>query len=75
MTTIEEYKASLRAYFDASLPERIYDAHFHLATFYKNRKSCNGEPVDEYLAFTEEAICRPISGGLLMTSPSSTSAT
>jgi predicted TIM-barrel fold metal-dependent hydrolase len=71
VTTIEEYKAGLRAYFDASLPARIYDAHFHLATSYKNRKTCTGEPVDEYLAFTEGAICRPISGGLLMTSPSS----
>ena len=70
MTTIEEYKASLRAYFDASLPSRIYDAHFHLASSYKNRKTCTGEPVDEYLTFTEGAICRQISGGLLMTSPS-----
>ena len=71
MTTIEEYKESLRAYFDASLPARLYDAHFHLATFYKNRKTCTGEPVDEYRSFTEGVLCRPIDGGLLMTSPSS----
>ena len=36
----------LRAYFDVALPKRIYDAHFHLSTSYKNRKTCKGEPLD-----------------------------
>ena len=69
--THEEYKENLRAYFDSFLPARVYDAHFHLATGYKNRSTCTGEPVDEYRSFTEEAVARPIDGGLLMTSPSS----
>ena len=71
MMTTAEYKASLRAYFDSVLPGELYDAHFHLATFYKNRKTCIGEPLDEYRTFMEEATARPIAGGLLMTSPSS----
>ena len=69
--THEEYKENLRTYFDSLIPDRVYDAHFHLATGYKNRPTCVGEPVDEYRTFTEEAIARPIDGGLLMTSPSS----
>lgn len=68
--TREEYRKSLQDYFDSLLPARVYDAHFHLASSYKNRATCTGEPVEEYLSFTEEAITRPICGGLLMTSPS-----
>ena len=69
--TPAEYKESLQAYFAAQLPDKVYDAHFHLATSYKNRATCQGEPVDEYLSFMEGAIPRPLVGGLLMTSPSS----
>lgn len=68
--TFAEYAESLKEYFDASLPARVYDAHFHLATHYKNRPTCIGEPVDEYFSFMREAIRRPIAGGLLMASPS-----
>ena len=58
-------------YFDSELPSRVYDAHFHLATHYKKRPTCIGEPIDEYLSFTASVIPRPVAGGLMMPSPSS----
>ena len=69
--THEEYKKSLVEYFDSELPSRVYDAHFHLATHYKKRPTCIGEPIDEYLSFTASVIPRPVAGGLMMPSPSS----
>jgi predicted TIM-barrel fold metal-dependent hydrolase len=69
--THEEYKQNLVEYFDSLLPPRVYDAHFHLATHYKKRPTCIGEPVEEYLSSMAAAIPRPVAGGLLMPSPSS----
>ena len=65
------YEADLAAYFDRMLPEKVYDAHFHINRGYMTWHGLEGEPFPYYRNFMEKYIGRPIAGGLMMPQPSS----
>ncbi|MBR5157455.1 MAG: amidohydrolase family protein [Clostridia bacterium] len=65
----EAYERELAKYFDENLPEKIYDAHFHLSRAYTNRCGYQGTPFEQYSEFIEKYNCRPMSGGLVMPQP------
>lgn len=67
----EVYMRDLLTYFDASLPDCLYDAHAHITRSYAKRTGYLGEPFDQYLALCERAIGRRPTGGMIMTQPSS----
>lgn len=67
----EAYEKELTAYFDKVLPDKIYDAHFHLSRAYTKRCNFDGTPFEQYSGFMEKYITRPISCGLVMPQPSS----
>lgn len=67
----EAYERDLLAYFDEQLPEKVYDAHFHLSHRYSDPKGYPGNEYGEYADFMKKYIPRPLSGGLLMAQPSS----
>lgn len=66
----EAYEKELTKYFDEVLPEKIYDAHFHLSREYTKRCNYNGTPFEQYSDFMKKYITRPISGGFVMPQPS-----
>lgn len=61
-----EYDKKLKEYFDASLPEKIYDAHFHISRRYTKNSGYQGEPFSQYTEYMENSLGRKISGGLVM---------
>lgn len=67
----EAYERDLCAHFDALLPEKIYDAHFHLSRAYIERIGYDGEPFKQYDEFMEKYIVRKVCGGMVMPQPSS----
>lgn len=66
-----EYERQLLAYFDSLLPEKIYDAHFHISRAYARRTGYEGEPFCQYRDFMEKYLGRPLGGGMMMPQPSS----
>lgn len=60
-----KYEQNLEDYLKEVLPEKIYDAHFHLS------KNGDVDMFEKFRKFTEKMTFRPVNGGLLMTSPSS----
>ena len=66
-----EYEKKLAQAFDRFLPEKIYDAHFHISKEYAERTGYTGDPYDQYAEFMEKYVGRKIAGGLVMASPSS----
>lgn len=67
----EAYERDLLAYFNESLPDKIYDAHFHISRGYAKRTGYEGEPFRQYSDFMEKYIGRAIKGGMVMPQPSS----
>lgn len=67
----EAYERELFAYFDAELPEKIYDAHFHLSRRYAAAQGYPNEEYRQYADFMKTYLPRPLSGGLVMPQPSS----
>lgn len=63
------YEQELSKYFDEKLPEKIYDAHFHLNRAYTQKCGYPGAPFEQYSEFIKKYICRPISGGMVMPQP------
>ena len=66
----KKYEDGLLAYFGEMLPEKLYDAHFHLYDRYAESQDYQ-DPVLQYRDFMREALGREIDGGLVMGSPSS----
>lgn len=64
------YEQALRKYFDSSLPDKIYDAHFHISRAYTKSTGYAGEPFSQYSEFMERYLGRPIQGGMVMAQPS-----
>ena len=67
----EAYERELLAYFDEQMPEKVYDAHFHLSHRYSDPKGYVGNEYGEYADFMAKYIPRSLAGGLLMAQPSS----
>ena len=65
------YEKKLADIFDRFMPEKIYDAHFHICQEYADKTGYTGDPYDQYTEFMQRYIGRKIAGGLLMASPSS----
>ena len=65
------YEADLLNYFDTMLPEKVYDAHFHLSRSYVKRIGYDGTPFDQYAEFMKKYIARDVCGGMVMPQPSS----
>ncbi len=59
------YEQDLRAYFDEQLPEKLYDAHFHLKSGYAERFGYE-DPYLQYADFMEQSLGRKMAGGLVM---------
>ena len=68
--TDERYERELFEYFGETLPERIYDAHFHLTDRYAERKGYS-DPYLQYTDFIRKTLGREVAGGMVMSSPSS----
>ena len=66
----EKYEKYVAELFDSVLPEKLYDAHFHIARWYTEMTGYNGEPFEEYREFTEKYTMRKFSGGMVMPAPS-----
>ena len=66
-----EYEKRLAEAFDRFMPEKIYDAHFHICEEYAEKTGYVGDPYDQYTEFMQRYIGRKIAGGLIMASPSS----
>ena len=67
----EAYERELHAYFDEQLPEKVYDAHFHLSRRYVEQIGYNGTPFAQYAEFMSHYLPRPLAGGMVMPQPSS----
>lgn len=67
----EAYERDLWNYFDAQLPDKLYDAHFHLSEKCATAHGYPGEAFRLYTEFMNRYIPRPISGGMIMAMPSS----
>ncbi len=67
----EAYEKDLWAYFDEQMPEKVYDAHFHLSHRYSDPKGYVGNEYGEYAEFMAKYIPRSLAGGLVMAQPSS----
>ena len=65
------YEKRLSEYFDRFMPQKIYDAHFHISKAYAESTNYPGDPYQQYAEFMEKYIGRKISGGLIMAMPSS----
>ncbi len=65
------YEQDLFNHFDTYLPEKVYDAHFHLSRAYVKRLGFDGTPFEEYDAFMQKYIARKVCGGMVMPQPSS----
>ncbi len=65
------YEEKLMKYFDSRLPDKMYDAHFHISRKYCERTGYNGTPYQQFVEFSEKYTCRPVSGGMVMPQPSS----
>ena len=63
------YERELYAYFDEVLPEKLYDAHFHLSRRYAARMGSD-DPHRQYTEFMERTLPRKMAGGLVMGAPS-----
>jgi len=65
-----EYEKKRNEYFDSSLPEKVFDAHFHISRNYAKRTGYNGTPYQQFCEFNEKYTLRKLSGGLVMPQPS-----
>ena len=65
------YEKKLAEAFDKFMPEKIYDAHFHICQAYADKTGYTGDPYDQYTEFMERYIGRKIAGGLIMAGASS----
>ena len=65
------YEKRLSEYFDRFMPQKIYDAHFHISKSYAESTNYPGDPYQQYAEFMEKYIGRKIAGGLIMAMPSS----
>jgi len=61
----KHYEEDLFNYFNEQLPEKLYDAHFHLKSGYPERFGYT-DPYLQYADFTEKALGRKMAGGLVM---------
>ena len=66
-----EYEKRLAEAFDRFMPEKIYDAHFHICEEYAQETGYVGDPYDQYTEFMQRYIGRKIAGGLVMAAASS----
>ena len=64
-----EYEKRLAEAFDRFMPEKIYDAHFHISRGYKKSTGYIGTPYGQYTEFNKKYLNRKISGGLIMPNP------
>lgn len=67
----EQYERQLMEYFDSCLPDKIYDAHFHLSRSYTKECGFPGTPYQQYSEFMEKYLGRKLCGGMVMAQPSS----
>ena len=66
----EAYEKDLWEYFDAEMPEKMYDAHFHISRAYAAAEGYAGREWEQYEEFMAKYIPRPIAGGMIMAQPS-----
>ena len=66
-----EFVRKINEYFDASLPEKIFDAHVHISRGFTERSGYKGEPYQQFQEFTKDCIRRDLSGALIMPQVSS----
>ena len=63
------YEEKLLEYFDEMLPEKIYDAHFHISCEYTESTGYQGDPYKQYRDFSEKYTKRDVAGGMVMPQP------
>lgn len=66
-----DFVNKVNEYFDASLPEKIYDAHVHISRGFTERSGYKGEPYQQFSEFTKECIRRDLAGAMIMPQVSS----
>lgn len=66
----QAYEEKLFSYFQENLPEKVYDAHFHLSREFAARCTYPGDPFEQYSAFMQKYLGRRMCGGLVMPQPS-----
>ena len=67
----ERFEKWLAEYLDEKLPEKIYDAHYHINRKYAAARGFEGKAFEQYIDFMEKYVPRPILGGLIMAQPNS----
>ncbi len=67
----EKFEKWLAEFFDKNLPEKIYDAHFHINRKYAANRGYEGKAFEQYSDFMEKYVPRRLSGGLIMAQPNS----
>lgn len=67
----EKFEKWLAEFFDKNLPEKVYDAHFHINRRYAANRGYEGRAFEQYADFMEKYVPRKLSGGLMMAQPDS----
>lgn len=67
----EKFEQELYDFFDARLPDKIYDAHVHISRDFMKKNGYEGEPYEFFKKFTAKYMPRKLSGALVMPQPSS----
>ena len=67
----EKFEKWLSEYLDEKLPEKIYDAHYHINRKYAAAKGYEGRAFEQYADFMAKYVPRPLAGGLIMAQPNS----
>jgi len=67
----QEFETKIKNYFDASLPDKIFDAHVHISRDFTKRSGYEGEPYQQFREFTEKYISSNLAGAMVMPQVSS----
>ena len=65
----EKFEKWLFEFLDENLPEKIYDAHFHINRSYAAKRGYEGRAFEQYADFMEKYVPRKLAGGLIMAQP------
>ncbi|MBR5586963.1 MAG: amidohydrolase family protein [Clostridia bacterium] len=66
-----EFERKIGEYFDATLPDKIFDAHVHIMREFAKQTGYNGETYDQFCEFNRKYIRRDLAGAMVMPQVSS----